>query len=168
MTIRPDAQSPVVTTQLGVTPALSTAVLPGGTTRPGLRDGLQRALPRVQLARVLANDPQVILMDEPFAALDAFNRARLQEELRRIWSHTGKTIVFVTHAVDEAVTLGTRVVVLGSEPGRVVWDEPTPSSQIPSAITQRRQPEDDEFARQVLDAVGSLQGPRGEPPVVDS
>ncbi|HWU47939.1 MAG TPA: ABC transporter ATP-binding protein [Humibacter sp.] len=74
---------------------------------------------RVALARALAQDRQVLLMDEPFAALDAITRDLLHEELERVWSETGRTIVFVTHNVREAVRLGQRVVLLSSRPGRV-------------------------------------------------
>jgi len=74
---------------------------------------------RVALARVLAFDPKVLLMDEPFGALDAQTREAMQEELMRLWETTHKTIVFVTHDIEEAVYLGDRVVVLTARPGRI-------------------------------------------------
>jgi len=77
---------------------------------------------RVALARALAQDRPVLLMDEPFAALDAITRDLLHEELERVWRRTGRTIVFVTHNVREAARLGQRVVRLSSRPGRVAGE----------------------------------------------
>jgi NitT/TauT family transport system ATP-binding protein len=84
---------------------------------------------RVQIARALAVDPAVILMDEPFAALDAQTRRIMQREIVRIWSQTGKTIMYVTHDIREAVLLGQRVAVLTAGPGariKTVYDVPLP------------------------------------------
>jgi NitT/TauT family transport system ATP-binding protein len=75
---------------------------------------------RVALARALAQDAPVLLMDEPFGALDAITRDLLHDELTRIWSETGVTVVFVTHNVREAVRLGQRVLLMSSRPGRIV------------------------------------------------
>ena len=74
---------------------------------------------RVALARALANDPQIVLLDEPLAALDAQTRRVLQDELLRIWGETGKTFVYVTHSLQEAVLLGSRIVLMTAHPGRI-------------------------------------------------
>lgn len=77
---------------------------------------------RVALARALAQEPRILLMDEPFAALDAITRDVLHDELIRIWKATGLTIIFVTHNVREAVRLGQRVKLMASRPGRIIGD----------------------------------------------
>jgi NitT/TauT family transport system ATP-binding protein len=73
---------------------------------------------RVSIARAFANDPEILLMDEPFSALDAQNKLLLQEELLRIWDETKKTVLFITHSVEEAVTLGDRIMIMTAQPGR--------------------------------------------------
>jgi NitT/TauT family transport system ATP-binding protein len=79
---------------------------------------------RVALARSLAQEADVLLMDEPFGALDAMTRDVLHEELERVWRETGLTVIFVTHNVREAVRLGDRVILLSSRPGRIVEEYP--------------------------------------------
>jgi NitT/TauT family transport system ATP-binding protein len=74
---------------------------------------------RSAIARAFVTDPAMLLMDEPFAALDAQNRVILQAELVRLWEETGKTVVYVTHSIDEALSLGDRTVVMTAQPGRI-------------------------------------------------
>lgn len=102
---------------------------------------------RAGMARALAADPEILLMDEPFGSVDVQTRATLQEELLNIWERTGKTIVFVTHSVEEAVFLADRIVVLHSNPGRIAatipMDLPRPR--------KRTSPEFNALESQVLD-----------------
>ena len=95
---------------------------------------------RVALARALATEPDVLLMDEPFAALDAQTRDLLHDELERIWADTGRTIIFVTHNVREAVRLGDRVVLLTFRPGRV-------KEEFPISLPRPRHIEETDVAR---------------------
>lgn len=93
---------------------------------------------RVAIARVLANDAEILLMDEPFAALDALTRAKLQEELLEIWERTNLTVIFVTHSVEEAVILSDRIVVMGAGPGHI-------ESEISLNLPRPRDPSSIEF-----------------------
>jgi NitT/TauT family transport system ATP-binding protein len=77
---------------------------------------------RVSVARAFANDPEILLMDEPFAALDEQTKITLQQELLRLWNETRKTVVFITHSIDEALVLADRVIVMSGRPGRPIAD----------------------------------------------
>lgn len=101
--------------------ALATVRLAGAETRyPHELSGGMRQ--RAAIARVLVNDPKILLMDEPFAALDAQTRARLQQEVARLWLETRKTVFFVTHSVEESVLLADRVIAMTANPGRLKAD----------------------------------------------
>jgi NitT/TauT family transport system ATP-binding protein len=95
---------------------------------------------RVGIARALANDPEVLLMDEPLAALDAQTRVILQEELLRLWAELGVTVIYVTHSLEEALLLGDRVVLLTARPGRVKRVFPVPLGR-PRGLEARASPE---------------------------
>ena len=107
---------------------------------------------RIAVARALALDPVLLLMDEPFGALDAQTRNMLQKELLEIWDKTKKTIIFITHSVDEAVYLADRIFVLTPRPGRIC-------QIFPIELSRPRDRTSVEFAqvrRQVLDLIGQL------------
>jgi NitT/TauT family transport system ATP-binding protein len=104
---------------------------------------------RVAIARALATEPDVLLMDEPFAALDAQTRDLLHDELERIWSETGRTIIFVTHNVREAIRLGDRVALLTFRPGRV-------KREFPIDLARPRHLEDPHVARVAREILDEL------------
>lgn len=96
---------------------------------------------RVSIARAFANDPEVLLMDEPFSALDEQNKTLLQEELLRIWDETKKTVLFITHSVDEAVTLGDKIMVMTAHPGRTKAIVDVPFARPRSVLELRATPQ---------------------------
>jgi NitT/TauT family transport system ATP-binding protein len=115
-----------------------------------LSEGMRQ---RVAIARALAVDPDLLLMDEPFGALDEQTRLLLQEELLRIWEQTGKTVVFITHSIDESLTLADRIVLMSAHPGRVKEIINVPFAR-PRELTAVRS--DPEFASLFSHVWGSL------------
>jgi NitT/TauT family transport system ATP-binding protein len=107
---------------------------------------------RVNLARALAIDPEVLLMDEPFAALDAQTREVMQRELLRIWGKKRKTVVFITHQIDEAVYLADRVLAFGARPGRVKEEFMIPFER-PRDLGIKRAPEFLAFTQRIWDLI---------------
>jgi NitT/TauT family transport system ATP-binding protein len=96
---------------------------------------------RVSIARAFANDPEILLMDEPFSALDAQNKLLLQEELLHIWEEHKKTVVFITHSVDEAVFLGDRIMVMTAQPGKVKMFVPVPLARPRNIMDLQKMPQ---------------------------
>jgi len=121
-----------------------------------LSGGMQQ---RVSICRALIHDPPLLLMDEPFGALDAMTREELGLELLRVWSERRKTVVFVTHSIAEAILLADRVVVMTPRPGRIVR---TVSITLPRPRTLDMEFSEEfkGYAKLVRDAIGSTKGPR--------
>ena len=104
---------------------------------------------RVSLARAFANDPEVLLMDEPFAALDEQNKILMQEELLRVWEDQRRTVVFITHSIDEAVVLGDMIIVMTAHPGRIKAAIPVPFPRPRQVFELKAQPEYGRLTRRV-------------------
>lgn len=105
---------------------------------------------RIGIARALAVEPDILLMDEPFGALDAITRTALQDELLRIWRETRKSILFVTHDIEEAVYLGDRVLLLGDQPAHIV-------AEYPITIERAERRESETFLRKVEEVKAGLE-----------
>jgi len=125
-------------------------------------DGFENSLPRdlsggmaqrVAIARALVHDPRLLLLDEPFGALDALTRERMGAELLRIWQAHRKTVIMVTHAIQEAVFLADRVLVLSPRPGKIYLDLPVYLPR-PRVEEMRYTPAFGDLARQLREAIG--------------
>jgi NitT/TauT family transport system ATP-binding protein len=121
---------------------------------PGRVSGGMRQ--RTAIARALAIEPDVLLMDEPFGALDAQNRRVMQAEVRRIWSETGRTILFVTHSIEEAVAIGTTLIMLSARPAHIRESIKNDGSVARAALV-------DALNTMIMEEVERQQGSAGEP-----
>jgi NitT/TauT family transport system ATP-binding protein len=119
---------------------------------------------RVGLARALATEPRILLMDEPFAAVDAMTRELMQDELAQIVVKTRQTIIFITHSVDEAITLGDRIVVVTNRPGRVKETIPVTIPRPRSGRQIRHIPEYAELRDRIWDLLGDAAVKEGNEP----
>jgi NitT/TauT family transport system ATP-binding protein len=108
---------------------------------------------RVSIARAFANDPEILLMDEPFAALDEQNKAILQEELLRIWEESRKTVLFITHSIDEALVLSDRALIMTARPGRLKADVAVTLPRPRGAYELRARPGYAELSKQLWTAL---------------
>ena len=115
-----------------------------------LSGGMQQ---RVSLCRALIHDPAVLLMDEPFGALDAMTREEMNDELLRIWEEARKTVLFITHSITEAVYLADRVLVLSARPSRLKSEVPVPLPR-PRRLGMRFSPPFSETVLQIREALG--------------
>jgi NitT/TauT family transport system ATP-binding protein len=127
-----------------------------------LSGGMQQ---RANLARALTVDPEILLMDEPFAALDAQTRELMQAELLRIWSEANKTVLFITHQIDEAIYLSDRVLVMSARPGRILEDIPITLPR-PRDLQVKRTPEFIELADRIWGLIATQLKP--ESPVASA
>jgi taurine transport system ATP-binding protein len=118
-----------------------------------LSGGMQQ---RVALARCLANDPDVILMDEPLGALDALTREKMQGLVLKLWKETGKTIILITHSVEEALLLGERLLVMAPRPGRIHREYRLPFAEMGVATDLREVKKHPEFAARREEILGMI------------
>ena len=88
---------------------------------------------RAAIARAMAMEPQILLMDEPFAALDALTRAKMRDELLQLWEDTKFTVLFVTHSIPEAIRIGNRILLLSAHPGQVIAEVNSDGQDLPDA-----------------------------------
>jgi NitT/TauT family transport system ATP-binding protein len=127
-----------------------------------LSGGMQQ---RANLARALTVDPELLLMDEPFAALDAQTREIMQVELLRIWSQAQKTVLFITHQIDESIFLSDRVVVMSARPGRILADIPIELGR-PRSLELKRTPQFVAYVDQIWKLIAVQLEPASQPGAV--